>query len=123
MAELNVPERKLTPTQEAAKDYLGHPCDFTEATRRFAAPLEEAQSCEHRAIKRKVGMLLLELGDRINHAHHASDALFDMAGSIDDDGQLHALMGMLSAHELKTANMFYDFAGLVLASFESDSIK
>ena len=103
---------------EIVKDYLGHPCRFTEAKTRFSSPLQDAQKFERRELKRRVGALLLKLDDRIDHAHNASSALRDMACSIDEDSQLHALLVMFSDYQLQTINMFYDFTGHVLAGFE-----
>ena len=107
---------------EAVTDYLGHPCRFTQAKERFTPPFEEAQAMEHRAIKRIVGRLLLDLGDKLNHASNASGALRDIAESIDDADELHSLMVMFHEHELNTANVFWEFAGLVLAGFESVAV-
>lgn len=107
-------------TQEIATDYLGHPCKFTEAKEHFSEPLAEAKAMEHRQIKRQVGQLLLELYDRLHHSGCASRALFNMAGAIDDDGELHALMGMFSAHEDKTMNAYWRLAGLVLAAMDTE---
>jgi hypothetical protein len=104
---------------KAVTDYLGHPCKFTEAKEYFSPPFEAAQTLEKRQIKRMVSAMLLELNARINHSHNASEAICKLAESVDhDDGQLHALLVMLSEHELSIANNFFDLAGYVLAGLD-----
>ena len=103
---------------KAVTDYLGHPCKFTEAKEYFSPQFEAAQTLEKRQIKRMVSAMLLELNARINHSHNASEAICKMAESVDHDVQLHALLVMLSEHELSIANNFFDLAGYVLAGLD-----
>jgi hypothetical protein len=105
-------------THETAKDYLGHSCKFTEAKTHFSEPLHGARQLEYRQLKRQVGILLLDLAVRVDHAINASSAIRDVAISVDDDGQMLALMEMFSVYEIETSNIFFEFAGLVLAGFE-----
>ena len=100
------------------KDYLGHDCKFTEAKGRFADPLCKAKQLKHREIKRQVGKLLLNLSERIDHTHNASLVIRDVARSVEDDDQIVALMEMLTDYEATTSNIFFEFAGLVIAGFE-----
>ena len=109
-------------TQEAITDYLGHPCKFTEAKEYFHS-FDDAQNREFRNIKRNVGNLLLVLSARLNHSRDASCAICDLIQSIDDSEQPSALMKMLTAYETGTSNMFYEFAGLVLAGFETGGLN
>jgi hypothetical protein len=104
---------------ETAKDYLGHPCRFTQAKEHFADSFDCARKMEARQIKRQVGARLLELKYRIEHAHNASRAICDMPHT--DEDQTRALLEMLSAYEEKTADIFYDLAGLVLTGFEGSA--
>lgn len=105
-------------SQEPAKDYLGHPCKFTEAKIRFGDKFHEAQQLDHRDIKRHLGKKLLELSERLDHASNVSHAICDMTETA-DDGQLHSLLKMFAAYELETTNIFYNFTGFVLAGLES----
>jgi hypothetical protein len=105
-------------SDHTVKDYLGHPCRFTEAKTLFSEPFDKAQTLEQRQIKRDVGALLLSLSERLSHALNASHALCRLAQSADDADGLHALLEMLAAYEMSTSNIFYDFAGRVLAGFE-----
>lgn len=104
---------------EAVTDYLGHPCKFSEAKNRFPDSYEEAHTKEFREVRRKVGSLLLNLNDRIHHGFNATNAIRGSIQSIDDAEEPHALLELLAAYELDTANIFWEFAGLVLAGFES----
>lgn len=104
---------------EAVTDYLGHPCRFTEAKRRFSDSYEQAHTKELPEIRRKVGKLLLVLHDRICYGSNATRAICGLVESIGDAEEPHALLEMLADYELKTDNVFWDFAGLVLAGFES----
>ena len=106
-------------TQKTTVDYLGHPCRFTEAKELFCESLSEAKDKEFREIKRNVGKLLLSLSNRLSYSYNASNAVCDLMETIGDAEEPHALMAMISAYEVDTANIFYKFAGLVLAGFES----
>lgn len=106
-------------THESVTDYLGHPCRFTEAKSRFSESYDDAQAKEFREIKRNVGRLLLDLNDRLNHAMNASRAIRGLVASVDDADEPLGLLELLAAYELDTVNIFCDFAGLVLAGFES----
>lgn len=105
-------------THQTVKDYLGHPCRFTEAKTLFSETFDEAQSLEQRQIKRLVGAALLDLNDRLSHACNASRAICDLAHSVDAPDELHALLEMLAAYEVGTSNLFFSFAGNVLAGIE-----
>jgi hypothetical protein len=106
-------------TQKTAVDYLGHPCKFTEAKDLFCESLSGAKNKEFREIKRTLGRLLLRLNERLSYSYNASKAVCNLMETIDDAEEPHALMEMISAYEIDTANIFYEFAGLVLAGFES----
>lgn len=103
---------------EVVRDYLGHPCRFTEAKGYFVESLAEAQQKELREIKRNVGRLLLELSDRLSHSQFASHAIAGQLSPIPDAEESHAMMEILAAYELDTSNRFWAFAGLVLAGLE-----
>jgi hypothetical protein len=106
---------------ESARDYLGHPCKFTEAKDHFSEPFDNAQKREFRDIKRDVGKGLMALQSRMSHALYASHAICDQVQSVDHTDQLHSLLELLAEYELKTCNDFYTFAGSVLAGFEYDT--
>lgn len=105
-------------SQQEVKDYLGHPCRFSEAKERFSEPYSEAQAREFRDIRRSVGMFLLELSNRLSHSLNASNEISSLLDSCADAEGPHSLLEMMAAYDLKSANMFFNFAGLVLAGFD-----
>lgn len=103
---------------DVVRDYLGHPCLFTKAKGYFAEPLADAQQKELRQIKRNVGRMLLELSDRLTHSYNACRAIAGLTSPVPDAEEPHAMMEILMAYEIDTANRFFAFAGLVLAGLE-----
>jgi hypothetical protein len=103
---------------DVVRDYLGHPCRFTQAKGYFVEPLAAAHEKELREIKRNVGRLLLELSERLSHSKFASHAIAEQTSPIPDAENSHAMMEILAAYELETENRFWAFAGLVLAGLD-----
>ena len=104
--------------QETAKDYLGHPCQFTQCKDHFSESFSDAQKLEFRQVKLQAAAVLLELKDRTEHTRNASRAICDLTHATDDEDQLCALMELLTAYEEDTSNLLYKFGGLVLAGFD-----
>lgn len=103
---------------DVARDYLGHPCRFTEAKSYFSETLTTAQQNEFREIKRQIGRQLLELSDRISHSHSACRAIAGLTEAIPDAEEPHAMLEIITAYDRETTNLFWSFAGLVLAGIE-----
>ncbi len=103
---------------ETVLDYLGHPCQLTEALNRYGLAADRVRDHEPRNVKRRVGVVLMDLSDRIENEPHALTVMRDALPNNSDQDGVRALLTMAISHANETAAVFATLAGLVLAALE-----
>ena len=103
---------------ETVTDYLGHPCKLTEARWMFSQSLDDARDLELRAIRRQIGMALVELSARLEAQPAALKVIEGNLAGIGDSEGANALVAMAADYGCETSNKFSEFTGLVLAILE-----
>ena len=111
---------------EVAKDYLGHPCKVTEAREYFEDQLEDARkesATHHLANARHIGSELLELSERVQHAHNSIRALLASLPYDDECDPVRALLVMAERYNRQTSDLYFGFAGRVLLALEQEDAR
>lgn len=106
---------------DIVKDYLGHPCQTTEAFEIFSDQVEAADKTaerDQRAVTRDIGRALLDLRSRIDHLGNLLTACKGLAPNDTDSDPLVAVLEAGEQYGIDCSNRYGDLAGLVLKSLE-----
>jgi len=111
---------------ENAKDYLGHPCQTTEAYEAYQGYMKEFRQDadkDQRATARQMGIRILGMQKRIDHLYNLLSAMEDLVSEHDSGSDaLCALIEIGLEYAVTTSNRYCDLAGLSLVALEQGGL-